>query len=360
MRRYILLKKRVTIGIGAILAVAVIFLIVRLIIHGAGSSAEPSSPETRVEVKVARPVGVTDTLVFQAQGKVTTKKSFSVTALSEGRIKKVNVAIGELVKKGQVIALLENSELDRELSIQNDKLQLSRKTVEDLEKKVKTAEEMLSLGIISESDLISIKQELNTRKTEAHDLEITSERLRGRENNYQVVSDTKGYISEILPEQSFVTYGQAVAGIISLEDEQIEAFVPFDQLSQPSKGDPVLISCNSLTITGKVSYSFPSANSNLIKVIIIPDKPVPMNLEVKVTFKIRTVNGLLIPKSAVVMDEEKPVIFIVKNNIAYKKPITVEKDYLDKVVIANDLGPDDVLVTENAYLLSDQTNVTVK
>jgi hypothetical protein len=131
-------------------------------------------------------------------------------------------------------------------------------------------------------------------------------------------------------------------------------------VSRPDSGDEVLISCNNLTVFGKVSHSFPSANSNLIKVIIIPDKPVPMNLEVKVTFKIRTVNGLLIPKSAVVMDEEKPVIFIVKNNIAYKKPITVEKDYLDKVVIANDLGPDDVLVTENAYLLSDQTNVTVK
>jgi len=354
------LKNRAAIGIGAILAVTVIVSLVRMIIHSAGSSSEPSSPETRVEVKVARPVGVADTLVFNAQGRVTTKKSFSVTSLSEGRIKKVYVSVGELVDKGQVIALLENIELDRELSIQNDKLQLGRKTVEDLEKKVKAAEEMLSLGIISESDLVSLKQELNTRKTEAHDLEITNDRLKGRENNYRIVSGTNGYISEILPEDSFVNYGQAVAGIVSLEDEQIEAFVPFDQLSLPARGDDVLISCNNMTVSGKVSHSFPSANSNLIKVIIIPDSPIPLNLEVKVTFKVRAVSGLLIPKSAVVMDEEKPVIFIVKNNIAYKKTITVEKDYLDKVVIANDLGPDDVLVVENAYLLSDQTNVTVK
>ena len=267
-------------GVASILAVIVIVSLVRLLTHGAGSSSDQESSETRVEVKVARPVGVADTLVFDAQGTVTAKRSFSVAALSEGKIKNVYVSVGEPVKKGQVIAFLENSELDRELSIQNDKLQLSRKTVEDLEKKVKTAEEMLSLGIISENDLLSLKQELNARKTEAHDQEITGERLKAREKNYRIVSDADGYISDILPEQSYVTYGQAVAGIISLEDEQIEAFVPYDQQSQPPQGSDVLISCNDLTITGKVSHSFPSANSNLIRVIIAPDKPIPMNLEV--------------------------------------------------------------------------------
>ncbi len=85
-----------------------------------------------------------------------------------------------------------------------------------------------------------------------------------------------------------------------------------------------------------------------------------MNLEVKVTFKVRAVNGLLIPKSAVVMVEGKPVIFMVKNNMAYKKDITVVKDYLDRAVIVDNLGPDDVIVTENAYLLADSVSVVIK
>lgn len=348
------------IGIGAILALAIITSLFKLVSLGGGTSKEPSQPETRVEVKVARPVGVADTLVFDAQGKVTAKKSFSVAALSEGKIKKVFVSVGEEVQKGQGIALLENSELDRELTFQGDKLQLSRETVENLEKKVKTSEELLALGILSEHDLLSLKQELNARKTEAHDQEIISERLKIRKEHYRIVTDTAGYISDILPEESFVTYGQTVAGIISLEDEQIEAFVPFDSISQPSRGDGVRISANGLTISGKVSHSFPSANSNLIRVIVIPGKPVPMNLDVKVTFRVRTVNGLLIPKSAVVMNEGKPVIFLVKGDRAYMKSIMVAKDYLDKVVITDDLGPDAVLVTENAYLLSDEMNVTVK
>jgi RND family efflux transporter MFP subunit len=360
VRRYILLKKRIIFGIGTILAFTTLFSLFRLITRNTGSSPELSPSEIRVEVKVARPVGVTDSLVFDARGRVTAKKSFSVTALSEGKIKKIYVSVGEQVKIGQAIALLENSELDHELSIQNDKLQLSHKTVEDLEKKVKTSEEMLALGIISENDLISLKQELNARKTEAHDQEITSERLKIREKNYLIVTNTAGYISDILPEESFVNYGQAVAGIISLEDEQIEAFIPYDQVSKPSRGDEVLISSNSMTVSGKVSHSFPTANSNLIQVLITPGKPIPMNLEVKVTFKVRTINGLLIPKSAVVMDNGKPVIFLVKNNKTYKKAIIVEKDYLDNVVITNNLQPDDVLVIENAYLLSDQMNVTVQ
>lgn len=354
------MNKRVKIGIAAVLAVIIIVSLVRVLIHRLGAGGGEAAPEVRVEVKVTRPAGVSDTLVYNAQGKVTAKTSFSVTALSEGSIRKIYVSVGQPVKEGQVIALLENRELDRELALQSDKLELSRKTVADLEKKVATGGEMLSLGIISESDLVSLKQELNSRQAEEHDLEITSDRLAGREKNYRVVSRKKGYISEILPEDSFVSYGQAVAGIISLEDEQIEAYVPFDQLSLPSTGDPVLISCSNLTVPGKVSHSYPSANSNLIRVIVVPDRPVPMNLEVKVTFRLRAVSGLLIPKSAIVLDEGKPVVFIVRNNIAIKKAIRFEKDYLDKVIIANDLEPEAELVVENAYLLSDQTPVTVK
>jgi RND family efflux transporter MFP subunit len=345
---------------GAILAVIVLVSLARLLFHGKGSTAGTESPKTLVEVRVAHPVGVSDTLVFDAPGRVTAKKSFSVTSLSEGNIKTVSAAVGEPVKRGQVIALLENSELDSELAIQKDKLQMSRSTLEDLEKKVSSAEEMLSLGILSKSDLITMKQELNTLATEVRDQEIAYDRLTMRSYNYRVVADRGGYISDILPEKSFVTYGQTVAGIISLEDEQIEAFVPFDRATMPARGDRVTISCNSMTGSGKVSSVFPSANANLIGVMVAPDTPIPMNLEVKVTFKAGVVGGLMIPKSAVVIVEGKPVIFIVRNDVALKKAITVVKDYLDRVVITDNLGPDDILVIENAYLLSDQTNVKVK
>jgi membrane fusion protein, multidrug efflux system len=352
-------KNRTSIGIGAAFIIAFIFILFRLI-HNGGPATESSSPETRVEVKVVKVDAVTDTLIFEAQGRVTTKRSYSVTSLSEGKIKKASVSVGEQVKTGQVIALLENSELDRELSLQNDKLLLIRKTVQNLEKKVKASEEMLSLGIISESDFISLKQELNARQIEEHDLEITNDRLKSREKNYRITTGVDGYVSDILPQESFVVYGQAVAGIVSLKDEQIEAFIPFDQVNRPAPGDEALITCNSFTVHGNVLNSYPSANSNLITVIVIPEKPVPMNLEVKVTFKVHAVNGLIIPKSAVVMVEGKPVIFTVKNSRAFKKDITVVKDYLDRALVVDDLGPDNVIVTENAYLLADSVNVVVK
>lgn len=354
------MKKKTVIITGVILIVTVILSLRIIIDRNNGSSSEPPAAETCVEVKTVKPVSASDTLIFEAQGRVTPQKSFSVTALSEGKIKKVYVSEGEYVKKGQLIALIENKELDSELSFQNDKQLLSRKTVEDIEQKVKNSEEMLKLGIISESDLISIKQELNARKTEANDQEITGGRLKIREKNYRIITDTEGYITNLLPEQSFVTFGQTVAGVISLKDEQIEAFVPFDMENKPSYGDNALISSNNLTVSGKVLSAFPSANSNLIKIIVVPEKPVPMNLDVKVSFRIRIMKGFMIPKTAVVLDEGKPVIFVVKNNKAYKKVIKAEKDYLDKVFIADGIKPDDVIVAENAYLLSDQVNVTVK
>ncbi len=151
-----------------------------------------------------------------------------------------------------------------------------------------------------------------------------------------------------------------MAAIISLENETDRGVRPPGRIIVPRTGDAVLISYGGTTVPGKVAGEFPSADANLVRMIVVPAKPIPMNLDVTVTFSVRLVKGRLIPKSAVVMDEGRPVVFLVKNGKAIKKVITVEKDYLDRVVVADDFGPDDMLVTENPYLLSDQMDVTVK
>ncbi|MCL5019892.1 MAG: efflux RND transporter periplasmic adaptor subunit [Patescibacteria group bacterium] len=341
----------------SIITIAIYRLIVWFFFN---SSEEQAQPEPQVEVKVAKPASVSDSVYFESQGKVTFKKSFAVSPLSEGRIKKLYVMPGEFVKSGQLVALLVNSEQDRELSTLEGKLRINKNSVESLEKKLKSSEEMLNLGIIAENDLISLKNDINARKSEGEDIQITLDRLKSRNDNYKVYSNTDGYVSDLMPENSFVTYGQSIANIFSLRDEIVEALIPFDQVNQPEKNQEVLIVCNNLSMDGTVTDIYPFANSNLIKVLIAPEKVVPLNLEVKVRFKIQNINGIVIPKSAVVMDEGKPVIYLVKNNKAAKKFIKVQKDYLDKVIIVNDLNPDDDIVIENAYLLSDQTGVIIK
>ncbi|MCE5272817.1 efflux RND transporter periplasmic adaptor subunit [bacterium] len=352
-------NRRMIWTVSALALTAIAVLAVVMLRRGGQSEAEPE-PEPLVEVTVARPAGVIDTLVFSAQGRVVARTSFAVTALSEGKIGRMYVSVGQPVEKGQPVARLENTELDRELELQKEKLELSHATVEALDRKVEDAAEMLRLGIISENDNVAIKQELNNQKAQARDQQITSGRLEGRERNYVVTAGSSGYVAEVLAEQSFVTYGQTVARIVSPQDEQVEAYVPYGALEQPQPGQLVTISCNGRSVAGRVSHSYPSADANQLRVIIRPEEPTPLNLEVTVTFHLRTAKGLLIPKSAVVLDEDKPAVFVVRNNVAYRKYITVEKDYLDRVVIAGGLGPDEELVTGNAYLLSDAMNVRVK
>jgi RND family efflux transporter MFP subunit len=324
------------------------------------SEEELSETEVSVEVSVTHPSSVTDTLTFESQGTVNAKKRFTITALSEGHIKTVYSSVGDLVKPGQVIAVLENPEMDHELLMQNDKMKFMQEMSDSLEKRVTTAKELLALGILSQSDFVALQQELNTQKSELRDQEIICTRLEARSRNYRVVADMSGYITDIRPERSYIGYGEEVAEVISVDNEQIEAYVPFDSAIQPQKGDTALITCNNLTMAGTVSGSFPEAIANLVKVIVIPESPVPLNLSVKVSFYGQAMQGLLIPKSAVVMEEGRPVVFVVTGGKAIKHVITVVKDYLDRLVITSDIGADDDLVTENAYLLSDQMDVEVK
>ena len=97
--------------IGALIAVFAIGVLLRSN-SGTNISSDQAEPQAQVEVKVAHPASVTDTLGFDAQGVVTAKGSVSVTSLSEGRIGTAYLSVGQPVKRGQAVALLENRELD--------------------------------------------------------------------------------------------------------------------------------------------------------------------------------------------------------------------------------------------------------
>lgn len=344
------------------LTASLLVVLICITLSGCGSQTSDEAPqvEANVDVKITHPRSSTDSLFIEGQGRVNSNSTYAIPALSEGKLVRTYVKEGEPVKSGQTIAQLANIESNSELAIQQAKLNVNQNAINNLENRLRTAREMVNLGIIAQNDVANIQNDLNTRKAERQDILSPIRKLQIRNANNIVASVYSGYVVSVLPAGSFVTYGQTVANIVSLADLYVETFVPVDQMNIIKSGQEAIITANGISVYGRILNVYPNASSNLIRVIVRPYKPLPVNLDVKVKLKRTGINGLVIPKTAVILNNNIPTIFIVKGNKAYQKSITIQKDYVDKVIVSQGLSAFDNVVTENAYLLSDGTKVTVK
>ncbi|MFN8671167.1 MAG: efflux RND transporter periplasmic adaptor subunit [Candidatus Sericytochromatia bacterium] len=338
--------------------------------HGEHKEAEEKDEHEGDEEKVAALITVStikpklenDNLFIEAQGKVLAKKNSTITSLSEGVIKKINFSIGDNIKAGEIIAILDNKESDNEIEILNNKLKINLNTIKNLDDKLKSYSEMLKIGIVAKNDVDNIKNEINNKKSENEDIKLNISKLSIRKGNNEIKANINGYISDILSDGAFVNKGQSIATIISEKDEYIEALVPAENIKSIYNNQKVKIiaSTNTKAINAFVNNISPVASFNMIKVILKADQVLPLNLDVKIQIPSKALSGLSIPKTSVVLNEGKTSVFIVKDGKAVAKEIEIQKDFDNKVIVSKGISSNDQIIVKNADVLADGTKVIVK
>ena len=92
-----------------------------------------------------------------ASGKIESKESSNISASTEGRIKKVYVVLGQQVKKGQLLAEMEDSNIQNEirktLAASSIDLQNAAMNKNNKARDLESAKYLYSLGEISQEEL---------------------------------------------------------------------------------------------------------------------------------------------------------------------------------------------------------------
>ena len=104
----------------------------------------------------------------------------------------------------------------------------------------------------------------------------------------------------------------------------------------------------------------PTSTNNLLEVMAIPENSLPLNLQVNATIYLKSLNGLTLPKKAIVLVENHPAIYIIKDGIAHMKYVEILRDMVDSVLIKNTLDKEDQIAVKNSYMLHDDLEVIVK
>ena len=270
---------------------------------------EVTIPNVEVATVLAR--DVEQQVLFT--GNVEAEAVNNIAPQSAGRISRILVDIGDFVKKGQVVAEMDQTQLAQvELQLKNNETELNR------------MRELYEVGGLSKSDLESIEMAYNVSKTQYENLK----------ENATLVSPINGVITAR-------NYDAGDMYAMSAPIYTVEQIVPVKMLvgisetdySKVSKGDSVEITADALpgkTFTGKIRKIYPTVDpaTRTFTVEVVIDNnnsALRPGMFVRAVVKFGSNNSVVIPDVAVVKQQGSGERFVYVLNedgtVTYQKVV---------------------------------------
>jgi multidrug efflux system membrane fusion protein len=275
-------------------------------------------------------------------GTANTDKVINLSFRNNGIITEFNLKIGQIVKKGQLLAKLDNvqSRLNYENSLST--LNSAKSQMNTAKLSLNRVRSLYEKGSTSLSDYEAAKNQyrtaVDTFESAKRSVAIQQEQIR-----YGYIhAPENGVIAAVNTEiDENVTTGQNIAVLNAGSDMQIALGIPENMINQVNKNMSVAINMSSIddkTFNGIITEVSPSINPNTstypVRVKITnPSQEIKSGMAANVTFefgeKQTTIKTLVIPAKSVGEDAKGNFVFLIEESgektIAKKQHIKVGK-----------------------------------
>jgi len=353
-----------------------------------------------VEVATARPASTGGaTTVLNASGYVEPRRKATVAAKITGRVTEVLVDEGMAVKKGQILARLDDSDARRRYEATKADRDVARAAIEELEVNHADAErtlrrinELRVQGIASVQDLDSataavdaIKAKLDLARASLDAAEARLAVAAQDLENYTIRAPFAGIavskdaqpgemVSPVSAGGGFTRTG--ISTIVDMKSLEIEVDVNESHIAKVHPGQPadaVLDAYPEWRIPATVRTIIPTADRQkaTVKVRLTFDELDPRilpDMGVKVAFR-EVVDEerassppaqSLVPLHAVRNDGGQPVVFVIEDKIVDRRTVSVGRSIGTDIEIMAGVNPGDRVVVSDLEGLSDGQKVRVE
>jgi len=264
------------------------------------------------------------------------------------------------VSKGEAIAKVSNKPREKKLKLLAESLELQKMQIALQQEKIKTAKDKYKMGVGSKNSYLSQKIALKQLQEQYNIKKNEYETLLIEKKNSTIYASKSGLITNLIANNSYINYGTKIATLLE-KDNLIKLFVDNSYAQEIDKNMDVKILSNYKNCDAKVLSVLPRSSNNLIEVMAQPNEQLPLNLHINGQIILKYSDGLLIPKSAIVLVENHPAVYVIDDkNIAHIVVVEILKDMVDKALIKNTLSSDAKIALKNAYMLHDNLEVSVK
>lgn len=354
------------------------------------------TPAVSVEVVSVSQIYPSQTFtLLNASGYVVAQRKAAVASKITGRLISLSVSEGSRVKKGQVIARLENEDADASREQAAANLNAARANVEQARAELKEAsltfernKRLITNGSISQVEYENSETRYKKAKAAVDGAEATlkanSAALRGatvaqeyaliRAPFDAVVLTKNADIGDIItPLGAAANAKAAVVTIADMSYLEVEADVSESNLSLIKSGQPCLIQLDAFPdsrFNGVVKTIVPTADrskaSIMVKVGFIDNDPrILPEMSAKVAFLSRPVKSeemkprTALNRNAVINRNGKNVSFVIKGDEVTETMVTVGEQFGDMIEILSGLKPGDRVVLKPLEKLKTGTKIKV-
>ncbi len=265
------------------------------------------------------------------------------------RIRKINVEVGDRVRKGQVLVLLDDNSLTQtESRLNNQRVEFKR------------IEELYKVGGTSKS----------TYDAQKTSLDVLEAQYKNLVENTQLVSPIDGVVSERNYDAGDLYSGKAVLVVEKINPVKILLDVNEQYFKDVHVGMPIenitLDAYPGETFKGKVSIVYPTLNTSTrtfqVEVRIDnANQRVRPGMFARVTLNFGTADCVMVPDQAIVKQtgSGERFVYVVKDGIAYHKTVSLGRRIDAEYVVTDGVEDGQQVVVFGQTLLSDGRNVNV-
>lgn len=295
----------------------------------------------------------------EADGVVVSKNKISITAKTSGIIH-FTVFQNSVVFRGDIIATVQNLPREKRLHYLLKKLNLQKDEFNVYRTKLKTAKEKYAMGVGTKNDYLSEKIASEQLKEIYLTTQSEYETLLLEQKNATIKAPQDGTITNIIADNTYINYGSKIAQLLD-ENNLVKLFVNSRDVTKITKGMQIQLQSSYTNCEATIINTLAKSTNNLIEVIAKPNKKLPLNLRVTAKIELKELYGILIPKEAIVLVNNRPAVYLIdKNSTAHLVFITIQKDMVQNALIKNTLPRDARVALKNAYMLHDNLEVSMK
>jgi membrane fusion protein, heavy metal efflux system len=333
---------------------------------GAAIVVPDSSPyRSRVAVQPVETRTIRTSRVFPASVEADVARTVNVLPPLTGRVTDLKIQLGDEVKKGQRLAVIESGDLAQAISDAEKAKAQAQLTLGALQR----AEGMAKFGGIAIKDLEQAQSDYTQAKSE---LDRASYRLQVIDARAEISGDRT--LTMTAPIDGTITVlatapgsyvndtTQSLMTIANLDRVFITANVPEKDLVFVAKGEDVEVSLRAFsgqTFTGKVDTvsKVLDADTRRTKVRVVLDNPdgkLRPNMFATVELFASAERKLVVPTSALLINNDAVSVFVEVAPWRFeRRRVTTEAEMNDDVVVTSGLKDGDRIATRGGVLLND-------
>jgi len=342
------------------------------------SADDEASPgaNAKAEVTLTRVVrtNISETLTLNGTASPPPNDDVRVSALVAGRIAELNVAEGDRVKAGQVIAKLDDRSYRSQLLQAEAGEQQAKANVDNAQLSGTRDEDLFQRGIVARKELEDARTLESVAAAALKQADATLEIAKLQVTRCVIVAPLNGAVAKrfvSVGEQVDGTAAQPIVEIANLQDVEFLGNAPAVYLPKLRAGESVNVTTESAPgqkFVGRIEAISPAVDPStgvgLVRVRIPnPNGALRMGIFLSAEIPVDThANALTVPAEAVYRDQSgQPRVFVVQQNSATAVRVKLGIETKDRVELADaDVKEGQTIILTGGYGLPDQAQIQIK